>query len=51
MPAGKNVCKPLWVIDFPMFEEDGEGGSGCHAPPVHRAQRPDPGAGLKAPTR
>ena len=22
----ENVWKPLWVIDFPMFEEDGEGG-------------------------
>lgn len=22
----KNEWKPLWVIDFPMFEEDGEGG-------------------------
>lgn len=22
----KNEWKPLWIIDFPMFEEDGEGG-------------------------
>ena len=33
---------PLWVVDFPMFEEDEEGGGG-HAPPVHLAARHEPG--------
>ncbi len=29
----ENAWKPLWVIDFPMFEEDGEGGlSAMHHP-------------------
>jgi aspartyl-tRNA synthetase len=34
----ENVWKPLWVIDFPMFEEDGEGGlAPCTTPSPPRA--------------
>jgi aspartyl-tRNA synthetase len=30
---------PLWVIDFPMFEDDGEGGLTAMRPSVHLAER------------
>ena len=29
---------PMWVVDFPMFEENEDGSAGRLASPVHRAE-------------
>jgi len=58
MKLVKEGWRPLWVIDFPMFEWDQTRSAGCHASPVHvangrrsgRAARESEGALAKATT-
>lgn len=39
----EDAWKPLWVVDFPMFEYDEEDALGGHAPPVHESEGRAPG--------